>query len=242
MFLLPTQSLPARQLLKLGLKLWRKDYKVLFWLILGTAIVGSLPYIIYSIIKPQFANIAFFELFQDPGFIFILFIFNAFTLSAIFYRIYMFIHDQPGGGKRALTVAFQRLPYTFIAILLVSVLVALGFLLFFIPGLILSYYLSMTLPLVIVNNENPFYALRKSYELVKNHWWHTFDTLILAVLPFWIFNLLIYFALSKISFEAMPFYRNILQLILWVIYYPYISSVFLLLFHDLKLRKGIKKF
>jgi hypothetical protein len=72
------------------------------------------------------------------------------------------------------------------SVLLVSILVglavAIGFILLIIPGIILLVMLSVSVPAVVVENKRGTDAMRRSWDLVKSHFWHVLGVIIVAAL------------------------------------------------------------
>jgi uncharacterized membrane protein len=68
-----------------------------------------------------------------------------------------------------LSITLNRLGGIIVAALLTGIIVGLGFLLFFIPGLIALFFLMFTFVLVIVEDMSAIEAMKKSYALVKEH-------------------------------------------------------------------------
>lgn len=87
-------------------------------------------------------------------------------------------HDAEGRPLRLREVA-RRIDYkTLIAVdLIFAVLVALGFAAFVVPGILAFVYLGIAAPVVEIEHRGVRDALRRSYRLVRRHFW-----LVLAVL------------------------------------------------------------
>ena len=76
--------------------------------------------------------------------------------------------------------AFVRMVPLIGASLLVFVLVFLGFMLFVIPGIILSLMMAVVWPVVLAENIGPVEAMRRSRELTKGHKWGIFGAYIVV--------------------------------------------------------------
>ncbi len=108
----------------------------------------------------------------------------------------------------------------------------------------LFFYVSMLflffLPLIVIENKGMIGALRGSGKLVWNHWWRTFS---LQVIP-WIVYLLIAFLLLSFFQVDIHFFASvtnfmqlILQIIVTMLFTPWIAALLLVQLKDLELRK-----
>jgi hypothetical protein len=87
-------------------------------------------------------------------------------------------HDANGKPPSLLQVARMIDYWTLIAVdLIFGVLVALGFVTFVIPGILVFVYLGLAAPIVEIEHRGVRAALIRSYRLVRGHFW-----LVLAVL------------------------------------------------------------
>lgn len=89
------------------------------------------------------------------------------------------VAEQPSTAPVASTALRLFLPWL-AAMILTYIGVALGFLLLIIPGVWLGISLSMTTPVIAIEEKGPIPAIRRSYELVKGHWWETLGFLLLV--------------------------------------------------------------
>jgi hypothetical protein len=87
---------------------------------------------------------------------------------------------DPVDPQESYRFGFKRLG----SVILVSVLVGLavigGFILLVIPGLIFLVFLSVSVPVLIVENRRGTDALSRSWNLVKGHFWHAVGVIIVA--------------------------------------------------------------
>ena len=80
----------------------------------------------------------------------------------------------------SLNFTISKLPSLLIAQFITGILTAIGMLLFFIPGIIISIMFSLIMPAIIVEQKGAFESLGRSRRLVRNRWLKTF-VLILVV-------------------------------------------------------------
>lgn len=66
--------------------------------------------------------------------------------------------------------------------ILVGIAVAIGFILLIIPGIIALVFLSVAVPAVVVEDRRGTAAMRRSYELARNHFWHALGVIVVAAL------------------------------------------------------------
>ena len=87
---------------------------------------------------------------------------------------------DPVDPQESYRFGFKRLG----SVILVSVLVGLavigGFILLVIPGLIFLVFLSVSVPVLIVENRRGTDAMSRSWNLVKGHFWHAVGVIIVA--------------------------------------------------------------
>jgi hypothetical protein len=76
--------------------------------------------------------------------------------------------------------AFSRLGGLIVLSLLFAIIVAIGFALLIIPGIILGVFLSMAIPAFIVERRTASDSLSRSWNLVSGSWWHAFGTIVIA--------------------------------------------------------------
>ena len=87
---------------------------------------------------------------------------------------------DPVDPQESYRYGFKRLG----SVILVSVLVGLavigGLILLVIPGLIFLFFLSVSVPVLIVENRRGTDAMSRSWNLVKGHFWHVVGVLVVA--------------------------------------------------------------
>jgi len=78
--------------------------------------------------------------------------------------------------------AVSKLPSLIGAQLLTSILIGIGFLLLFVPGIILAIMFSLTIPTIIIEQVGAFESLGRSRRLVSNRWGTTFALLLVLII------------------------------------------------------------
>lgn len=87
---------------------------------------------------------------------------------------------DPVDPEESYRFGFKRLGSVILVSLLVGLAVAGGFILLFIPGLIFLVLLSVSVPVLIVENRRGTAAMSRSWNLVRGHFWHAFGVLFIA--------------------------------------------------------------
>ena len=77
---------------------------------------------------------------------------------------------------------FKRLGSVILLSLLVGLIVAVGFILLIVPGIIFLVFLSASIPVLIVENRRGTEAMSRSWNLVKGHFWHALVVILVAAL------------------------------------------------------------
>jgi hypothetical protein len=68
------------------------------------------------------------------------------------------------------------------ASILVGIVVAVGFLLLVIPGVIFLTLLAVTIPVVVIERRGVTAAMSRSWNLAKGHFWHVLGTIVVAAI------------------------------------------------------------
>jgi hypothetical protein len=127
---------------------------------------------------------------------------------------------------------FRRLGSVILISLLVGVIVFVGFLLLFVPGVIFLVFLSVAIPALIVEDRRGTDALGRSWNLVQGDWWHAFGVIVVAALLVGIVSGII----GSIGGNEWVI-RWIFTAIAQILTAPYAALVSILLYIDLRARK-----
>jgi hypothetical protein len=87
---------------------------------------------------------------------------------------------DPVDPEESYRFGFKRLGSVILVSLLVGLAVAGGLILLVIPGLIFLVFLSVSVPVLIVENRRGTEAMSRSWNLVKGHFWHAVGVIIVA--------------------------------------------------------------
>ena len=132
----------------------------------------------------------------------------------------------------AFKYGFHRLGSIILIGLLVALIVAGGFFLLIIPGIIFAVKLSVSIPALIVENRRGTDAISRSWNLTGGHFWHVLGTWIVA----YIIAAIVTAILTAFGGDNW-FVRGILSSIASVITTPFVALVTVLLYLDLRSRK-----
>jgi hypothetical protein len=89
---------------------------------------------------------------------------------------------EPIDVEASYRYGFRRFGSVFWISLLVGIIVAVGFILLIIPGIIFLTMLAVAIPALIVENRRGTDALGRSWNLVKGHFWHVLGTIVVAAI------------------------------------------------------------
>jgi hypothetical protein len=119
---------------------------------------------------------------------------------------------------------------------LVGLVVLGGFVIFIIPGIILSAYLTFSVYALVNEGEKETNALLKSYEYVKGHWWAVFGRIAFIALVFLVAIWLIegFFGLLGLHGSISKAWTNVLSLF----FAPLATIYYYLMYKNLKSIKG----
>jgi uncharacterized protein YybS (DUF2232 family) len=115
---------------------------------------------------------------------------------------------------------------------LVGIVVGVGFILLIIPGIIFLVFLSVSEPALIVENRRGTEALKRSWDLVRGHFWHALVVILIAA----ILTGIVQGILTAIGGHNW-FVRWIFSAIAQVLTSPFTALVTVLLYLDLRARK-----
>jgi hypothetical protein len=160
---------------------------------------------------------------------------SAFAQAVVVYAAFQDLRGQAVSASESLTRGMARFFPVIVLSVLMGLIVGVGFVLCFIPGLIAFAALQVALPVCVVERLNPFKCISRSADLTSGHWWPILGVLaaIIAI------NLAVAGAVGA----ALP--RGSLPatvvLLLWHGVATAYSSVFAaILYHDLRaVKEGI---
>lgn len=126
---------------------------------------------------------------------------------------------------------FARFGSVLLVSILVGLAVGIGFIFLIVPGVIFLAMFSVSIPAVVVENQRGTAAMRRSWNLVKGHFWHALGVIVVAFL----ITAVIGGILGAIGGNAW-FLRWIFQAIGQIITAPFSALVTVVLYLDLRAR------
>lgn len=152
------------------------------------------------------------------------------------------ILDQTIGAREAFRYGFRKEGYVVLSGLLFAVAILIGALFLIVPGIYFSIIFVFFMQTVIIENQGPWHALKRSRDLVSGYWWRTFGVLFLIGLVTGVFNCiaslanpLIVLVLGK-TMTAVIISNMIVQPLQNLVT-PLTAIGYTVLYYDLKVRK-----
>jgi hypothetical protein len=125
----------------------------------------------------------------------------------------------------------KRLWSVILVSILVGLVVAVGFILLVIPGIIFLVFLSVSIPVLIVEGRRGTEAMGRSWNLVRGNFWHAFGVILVAALIVGIISGIIG-AIGGDNWAVRWIFTAIAQ----ILTVPFASLVSVLLYLDLRAR------
>jgi|GEM_PF-1484699 hypothetical protein len=164
-------------------------------------------------------------------------------LASIFALIGKTAINEPTNVGKALLQTLRRYPIILIAGILSGLMVVLGTIAFFLPGVILMVYLVFVFPLLVIDKKGIFSSIGNSFKLATGSWWHTFFTLLFPTIVILILLIPIELPLLMHAKQATPTPPSwgivIYNILLITFAIPCFYSIVVVLFNNVKLRKKL---
>jgi hypothetical protein len=138
---------------------------------------------------------------------------------------------DPVDTEASYRYGFNKFGSVLLISILVGVVVAVGFILLIVPGVIFLAMFSVAIPALIVEDQRGTQAMSRSWNLVKGHFWHALGTVVVAYVIVYLVGLV----LGAIGGNNW-FLRWIFDSIAQIITAPFAALVSVLLYVDLRVR------
>ena len=253
-----TQPAGIGRVLDSGFKLFVASLKPVFMLVVFTALINIImQYAMFQIMVPpqefstqeQAAQYMAGVLPQILGVGIAVWLISIILYNAILSRVGEVARGGDGVMYDALMVGIRKTLPVFIAAILYTIAVSIGFVLLIIPGLILMMTLLFFQVLIVVDDEGIIASLKQSHRLVWGNYWRT--TAVILV-PFFIMYALImvvafaagfFGAITTPEMAAAPMPQSfglfdIIMAGVSVLMVPLLDAIFIAHVNDLKLRKS----
>ncbi len=127
----------------------------------------------------------------------------------------------------SISFALPRIPGLTMAMVLIYFMMAIGMVLFVIPGLIVVTLTSMVIPLVIFKQLNPFAAIKASAQLVWGNAWRTFGVIITP-------NAVMFLLLTLAKLLHLPALAlTIVEVVVMTAIIPWVYAATLMMYNEL---------
>lgn len=253
-----TQPSSIGRVLDSGFKLFVASLKPVLLLIIVTAIINIImQYAMFQTMVPaqqyttqeEMAQYMAGIMPQLIGIIVIIWLISIILYNAILSRVGEVAKGGNGELYDALIVGIRKAIPVFIAAILYSLAITIGFVLLVIPGLILMVTLLFFQVLIVVDDEGIIASLKHSHALVWGNYWRTSAVILV---PFFIIYALIMVVAFAAGFSGaintpdmadgqmqMTFgVFDIVMAAVSVLMVPLLDSIFIVHVNDLKLRKS----
>jgi hypothetical protein len=252
MYSLPTEPGSIGHTLDAGFKLYFVSFKRV--LVLGILAISSVAVPIFvaatalavSAGAGQEPDVAVFALL-GLGVLIAMIFYLWFYLAAV-CRIGGIAYGQDLSLRDCIATGLRRLFPVIVASILYGLAMLGGFILFIIPGLILWLTLAFYALCIVLEGDGILESLKHSHRLVWGNWWRTAIIGTVVLIVYYVISLAIeipFLVLSQVMIDPEAGGPEIVESLLsvigsilsGVITFPLMASVFVAVFHDLKLRK-----
>ncbi len=122
---------------------------------------------------------------------------------------YVKIYLQDTSARPTVTqvfkMAMRKLGYGILALLMIYIIVFISAFLLFIPAIYFGVICSLVLPIMIIEDVNPFKALERAFNLIKGKWWSTFGLIVVTAIIAYIIMLVLVLPVSLSSVAVTLF-------------------------------------
>ncbi len=190
---------------------FKKSFVLLFTdpLIFAFALIYAAIYIAFAVYSSQLfnvtsissVNINSINIYYLLLYVVLIFLASTFISGMAFVRI--------AGKKKSLSKiinkAVKRYPALLATTFLTSIIIALGFIAFVIPGIYLTFKLILSPVSSVVEDKSPVDAMKRSWNITLGNWWYLFALFVLFFIVISIIGLLPYIS-SFFSFVLVISY------------------------------------
>lgn len=261
MYSLPTEPGSIGHTLDAGFKL----YVVSFKRVLGLSVLAILSMVV-PIILATVALVGFLGTNNEPGVALIgLLTVGTIGAMCLYMGFYLAVMCRIGGiayGQdlsfgASVSMGMRRLLPVFAASLLYVLAMMLGYIALIIPGIILSLSLAFFGLCIVLEGDGIIESLKHSHRLVWGHWWRTAVIATVVFVIYYVFSLAIqipFIVLEQVLTTPEPaangaaevvqsfaplvngIFSTLGSILAAVVTVPLMVAVFVVVFHDLKLR------
>jgi len=155
---------------------------------------------------------AFSQFFGIEYFLVLIFQILTATMITVTVLCYMAVYKTKGNLPPTAEEVWAYIKYYFFkslgSILLVGIMLLIGLVCCFIPGIWLYPILSLIFPIMIIENSSFGYAFNQSFRLIKDNWWATFGALFIIGLIVYILVLVVVLPVGAANVGSMLLHRS----------------------------------
>jgi hypothetical protein len=255
MFSLPTEPGSIGYVLDAGFKLYIVSFKRVLGMSVLAVVSVAVPMVVAMVAVAGSAG-AGQELGAATLAVIMLAVSGAMCVYLLFYLAAMYriggiAYGQNLSFGACISMGMRRLFPVILGSLLYGLAMMGGFILFIIPGIILWLSLAFYALCMVLEGDGVLESLRHSHRLVWGNWWRTAIIGTVVFVVYYVFSLAIeipFIVLDQVLTDPGPeaggvagVSQSMLSLIgsvlSGVVTFPLMISVFVVVFHDLKLRK-----
>jgi uncharacterized membrane protein len=158
---------------------------------------------------------------------------NMLAQAVILYIAFQYLRGQEASLGDAVQKNITRVLPLIGVLILTGLGLSVGFLLLFIPGVMLLVRWSVAVPACVLDRTGPVASLKRSATLTKGHRWKIFGMFLLL----WIVSMVV---AGLIIMVARPFgaLAGVVAGFIWTaLWSAYFNSVWVMLYHDLRVAK-----
>ena len=145
--------------------------------------------------------------------------------AALVYGTFQDLRGQPASVGDAITRGFSLLVPVILAALAYSILLTIGFVLLFVPGIVIMVALWVYMPAIVVEKRGVGGAFSRSRELTKGRRWSIFGVLIVVGVMYWIASWIIGFVFGLAFGLGGVFWASQLAKILLTLFAAVLTAV-----------------
>jgi hypothetical protein len=232
-----------------AVRLYRGSFRQILPLLIVNAVLASLPGLVLGLSQPAAATqaeqaLALLQTMTSPGYGILFFV--GWLVNLMMYgALFASLDSIAKGGKMELGEAVQlglsRLPRLFGASILFAIMIAVGFLLFLIPGIYLMGIFQLVFVAIVLENAGIGAAFGISRRLIKGYWWRSTIIVSVAIIILVVLSLLGavvggFLAALKPGMGTALIVNQLVALLVNIFLIGWLPSVLLAMYYDLKLR------
>lgn len=224
-------------------KAYRQSFVVALPFLSVLLLVSCFPFFLVLLEKMPAYSGAFHRLFAVLTFITLVAL--PFVLlwiwMVVILRVYARLSRSTPHFISAEKFACEKYSVCLITEILFVIIIFLGFVALIIPGIILTVLLSFQLYCILIDDKDVVGALKESAQLVWGNWWRTFLFTLLVIVVTGLVSTIIglpYWGLTAQHGKDSQYLAQIINnAVISLFILPWHATAFVLMYHDLKLRR-----